>query len=318
MKLRDIYEKAVAAGMETDPRGKEEVERYLQARKKDFESLKDKDKEFFDQAALKNPYADSRILFGTGDEEVHSALVGIDMEAPEVLLANALSARGKKVDLVLAHHPEGRPYASLHEVMGMQSDILHRFGVPINVAEDLMEGRIKEVERRLMPQNHTRAVDAARLLDMPFMCLHTVADNHVSTYLQNLMDEKKPYLLGDIMDLLMEIPEYQEGARNGVAPKILLGSPKRKAGKIYVDMTGGTEGAKDIFQSMASSGIGTIIQMHLSDEHRKEAEKNHINVVIAGHISSDNLGLNLLFDKIFAGSDVQILECSGFRRVKRG
>ncbi len=38
-------------------------------------------------------------------------------------------------------------------------------------------------------------------------------------------------------------------------------------------MTGGTEGAKDIFQSMALSGINTIVAMHLSEEHRKEAEK---------------------------------------------
>ena len=34
--------------------------------------------------------------------------------------------------------------------------------------------------------------------------------------------------------------------------------------------------------------------MHISEEHRKEAEKSHLNVVVAGHISSDNLGLNLL------------------------
>jgi len=318
IKLRDLYKKAIATAIENDPRGKEAVQKHLDSKKKDFEGLKEKEKEFFDLESLENPYADTRILHGTGDEEVETALVGIDMEVPELLLADSLNTRGKKVDLVIAHHPEGRPYANLYEVMGMQADILGRFGVPINIAEDLMEGRIREVERRLSPVNHTRAVDAAKLLGIPFICLHTVADNMVSTYLQRLFEEKKPYTLNDLMDLLKEIPEYREGARNGAGPKLLLGSGKRQTGKIYVDMTGGTEGSKDIFQSMAASGISTIIQMHLGEEHRKEAEKNHINVVIAGHISSDNLGLNLLFDEVAKAGSFQILECSGFRRVSRG
>jgi hypothetical protein len=317
IKLRDLYKKAVSTGIENDPRGREAVQKYLEVKKKDYDALKDKDKEFFDTESLENPYADSRILNGTGEEEINTALIGVDIEVPELLLAHALNSKGRKIDLVIAHHPEGRPFANLYQVMGMQADILGRFGVPINIAEDLMEGRIREVERRLLPVNHTRAVDAARLLGLPFMCLHTVADNMVSTYLEKLFEDKKPYTLDDIMDLLMDIPEYRQGKMNGAGPKLLLGGGKRKAGKIYVDMTGGTEGSKDIFESMASSGIGTLIQMHLSDEHRKEAEKHHINVIIAGHISSDTLGLNLLFDQVQKAGSFEILECSGFKRIPR-
>jgi putative NIF3 family GTP cyclohydrolase 1 type 2 len=55
----------------------------------------------------------------------------------------------------------------------------------------------------------------------------------------------------------------------------------------------------------------------MSEEHRKEAEKNHLNVIIAGHISSDNLGLNLLLDETLKGSEVQILGCSGYKRTGR-
>jgi hypothetical protein len=68
---------------------------------------------------------------------------------------------------------------------------------------------------------------------------------------------------------------------------------------------------------MSQSGINTVVGMHFSDEHRKEAEKRHLNMVIAGHISSDNLGINLLLDEISRGEDVTFLECSGFRRVSR-
>lgn len=317
MTLKELYKKAVSTGIENDPRGKDAVLKELDARKKDFEKLKEEEKEFFDSETLENPYSDSRILNGSGEERIKSALVGIDIEVGELLLAENLRAKGKSVDLLVSHHPEGRAYANLYSVMQMQADILHRFGVPINVAEDLMDGRIKEVERKLMPVNHTRAVDAAKLLGLPFICLHTPADNMVATYLQRLFEEKKPYRISDVMEILKDIPEYRAASFNGAGPKILIGSKNRRAGKIFVDMTGGTEGSKEIFESLTAGGVNTIVAMHLGEEHRKEAEKNHLNVVIAGHIASDNVGLNLLLDELSRVSSLEIFECSGFKRVSR-
>ena len=317
MKLKDIYQKAIETGMHNDPRSSDGVMKDIEQKKKSYDELKPDEKDFFDMESLRNPYADSRILFGTGDEEIRTVLAGIDIEVGEVLLADSLRSKGKQVDLLLSHHPEGRAYANLYDVMRMQSDILNRFGVPINIAEDLMEGRIKEVERRLLPANHSRAVDAARLLGIPFLCLHTPADNMVANYLQRLFDEKKPYLISDVMSILKDIPEYKDAGLHTVGPSVFLGAKNRKAGKIFVDMTGGTEGSKEIFESLTTGGVSTIVAMHLSEEHRKEAEKNHLNVVIAGHISSDNLGLNLLLDEITRGNAIEILECSGFKRFSR-
>lgn len=317
MTLEELYKKAVSIGIENDPRGKDAVLKELDARKKDFGKLKEDEKEFFDSETLENPYSDSRILNGSGEEKIKSALVGIDMEVGEVLLAESLKAKGNGIDLLISHHPEGRAYANLYSVMQMQSDILHRFGVPINVAEDLMEGRIKEVERKLMPVNHTRAVDAAKLLGISFICFHTPADNMVTTYLQRLFDEQKPYRVSDVLEALRGIPEYRTASFDGAGPKILIGSKNRRAGKIFVDMTGGTEGSKEIFESLTAGGVNTIVAMHLSEDHRKEAEKNHLNVVIAGHIASDNVGINLLLDELSGDSSLEILECSGFKRVSR-
>jgi putative NIF3 family GTP cyclohydrolase 1 type 2 len=303
--------------MNNDPRGRDVIEKDMEQRKKSYDEIKPDEKEFFDMESLRNPYADSRILFGTGDEEIKTVIAGIDIEVGEVVLAESLRSKGKQVNLLLSHHPEGRAYANLYDVMRMQSDILNRFGVPINIAEDLMEGRIKEVERRLLPANHSRAVDAARLLGIPFLCLHTPADNMVANYLQRLFDEKKPYFISDVMSILKNIPEYKDAGLNTVGPSIFLGAKNRKAGKIFVDMTGGTEGSKEIFASLTTSGVSTIIAMHLSEEHRKEAEKHHLNVIIAGHISSDNFGLNLLLDEVTRGNSLEILECSGFKRFTR-
>ena len=317
MKLKKIYDTVVEKGIEADPRGRKTVLKSLDDAKKKYKDLKKEDKEFFDTEALTNPYADTRILHGTGNEDIGTALVGIDMEVGEILLADKLSSKGQKIDLVIAHHPEGRAYANFYEVMRMQADILNKFGVPINIAEGLLEGRIKEVERSLSPANHTRAADVASLLDIPFMCMHTPADNMVTGFLQKLFDKKAPDTLGDILKLLKKIPEYREAVKNNAGPKILLGSPERSAGKIFVDMTGGTGGSKDIFQSLVNSGVSTIVGMHLGEDHRKEAEKRHMNVVIAGHISSDNLGMNLMFDEVHKKGKLKILACSGFRRFSR-
>ncbi len=317
MKLRKLYEKAVQTGINNDPRGVKFVKRELKAREKDYKKLKGDERKYFDLESLSNPYTDSRILFGKGDEEIKGALVGIDVEGPEVMLAHALRERGEQIDLMIAHHPEGRAFATLYEVMKMQADILGRFGVSISTAENLMEQRMKDVERRLMPVNHTRAVDAARLLGIPFMCMHTLTDNMVATYLQGLFDREKPHRVSDIVDILNGIPEYREARKVGAGPRVVVGTDKRTAGRILVDMTGGTSGSKDIYASISQSGINTIVGMHISEEHRKEAEKHNVNVVIAGHISSDSLGMNLMLDELSREGALKVYECSGFKRISR-
>jgi putative NIF3 family GTP cyclohydrolase 1 type 2 len=318
MKLSSLYKKAISVGIENDPRGIDVVARELEDTKKRFEDMKPKEKDSFDMESLANPYSDSRLLAGSGDEEIRNIMVGIDIDVGEITLAEILRGKGRQIDLLLSHHPCGVAFGNLFSVMYMQAEILRTNGVPINIAEALTEGRMKEIERKLMPANHTRAVDAARLLNFPFMCMHTAADNMVALYLQRLFEEKKPYRLEDVLDLLRDIPEYKDAVKYNAGPKLLIGSEKRKAGKIFVDMTGGTEGAKDIFNSLSLTGVNTIVGMHMTEEHRKEAEQQHLNVIIAGHIASDNLGLNMLLDKTLAGEQINLVECSGFRRIARG
>lgn len=317
MKLQEFYDLAIQAGIDADPRGRAAVEAELRETQKLYDELKPGDKAAFDTEKLKNPYADSRILFGESGQDVRTILAGIDMETPEILLADRLKQKGTPIDLVLAHHPEGRAFANFYEVMKMQADILHRLGVPINVAESQLSSRIKEVERSLLPVNHTRPVDAARLLGVPIVCLHTPADNMVASYLQTLCERESPVRLKNVVELLKTIPEYQESIKNNAGPRILIGSEDQRTGKIFVDMTGGTSGSKDTLEKLAQSGVGTIVGMHMSEDHRKEAEKQHLHVVIAGHISSDALGLNLLLDAIERHKPCTVLACSGFKRFKR-
>ncbi len=316
MKIGEIYRLAVELGMEKDPRSKEKVEELLKKEQKKYDELKDDEKKDFDLESLNNPYSDTRILYGDPEREVKRVLAGIDMETAEVLLADRLRERGTAVDLIIAHHPEGKAVAALHRVMKLQEDVLAKFGVPINVAEGILASRISEVQRGLMPLNHNRAVDAARLLDIPMMCVHTPADNCVNDYLQRLFDEQKPETLNDVVKILKEIPEYSEAAKHSAGPTIVVGGKERRAGKIMVDMTGGTSGSENAYAKLATAGVGTVVVMHLTEKHRQEAEKNHVNVVVAGHMASDSLGLNLFLDQL-AARGVEILPCAGLIRCAR-
>ena len=317
MKLIDIYKTVVSFGMKMDPRGKDRVKKDLLRAKKEYDSLDKKDKEFYDDENLVNPYNDTRILFGKKDSQVKTILVGIDIEVGEVVLADRLRENGKKIDLLLSHHPEGAALAGFFNVMYMQVDILNRIGIPVNIAESLMSERIKEVERKVSPVNHMRAVDAARSLEIAFMTCHTPSDNCVTAYLQNLIDKKKPEVLGDIIDILRDIPEYKESAKQNSPPKIIRGTSSSKTGRVFVDMTGGTEGSRKIFKKLSQAGVSTLVSMHLSEEHFKKAQEEHMNVIIAGHIASDNLGLNLMLDELKKKAKFNILSCSGFRCFPR-
>ncbi len=316
MKLREIYQLVIELGKQADPRGESEVYAALADARREFESLPPKEQTYFDQETLSNPYSDTRILNGQGDEEISRLLTGIDMELGEVLLAQELSKSGQPIDLIFAHHPEGIALAGLAEVMKMQEEILHRFGVPIALAQGIMDERIAEVARGILPVNHNRAIDGARLLGFPFMNCHSPADNMVTTFLQKIFDAKAPRTVGDVMDLLLEQPEYQLAAKQKMGMRVVSGDKKRRAGRVFVDMTGGTGGSKEIFAHLAQKGIGTIVGMHISEKNLEQAKAHHVNVVIAGHIASDSLGMNLILDRI-ERQGVEILTCSGLMRVKR-
>jgi len=317
MKLDALYRKAVAAGVAKDPRGPEAVLRILEDERTRSAKLKDDERDGWEEDRLFNPYSDTRILAGDPATEVRKAAVGIDVDAAEVLLAHTLNRdRAAAIDLVIAHHPQGVALAQLPDVMRLQSDMLAAFGVNISVAEQLLDKRIDEVGRRVLPVNHDRAVDAARLLGLPMMCVHTPADNCVNTYLTALFAKQEPARLKDLIELLKGIPEYRAAVRRMAGPKIVSGSENARCGKISLEMTGGTEGAKTIYEQYAVSGVSTIVGMHISEEALENAKKAHLNIVLAGHISSDTLGLNLLFDEIEKGSPLEIVGVSGFVRTR--
>jgi putative NIF3 family GTP cyclohydrolase 1 type 2 len=318
MTIQQIYNLAIKMGIENDLRGKQTVMKKLKKEKEKFEELKEDEKEEFDQEYLTNPYSDTRILFGDPSKKIKRIMVGIDISVSDLLLAKELS-KDNPIDLVICHHPLGEALADLHSVMDLQIELLAKYGLPINIAEKITKQRISEVGRALSPGNFQRVVQAAKLLDIPLMCTHTIADNCVANFLEKVIRKSKGKLerVSDLIKILKNIPEYKEASKQKQGPTLFAGDKDNYCGKIVLtEITGGTNNSKDIYERMAHYGFGTIVGMHMKEDHKKEAEKAHINVVIAGHMSSDSLGMNLFLDEL-EKQKIQVLPCSGLIRIKR-
>ncbi len=301
-------------GIESDFRGQEGVKKFLKKKKEKYEKLSSEAKEDFDIDTLENPYLDSRILNISEDKEIKKILVGIDIGPAEILMAKEIGS----IDLIISHHPIGKALAHLADVMDLQCDVLNQYGVPINIAEGLMKKRISEVARGVNGINHQRTIDAARILKFNLINSHTPCDNLAANFLKKKIESNKEIeTVGDIIKILKEIPEYKEASKIGVGPKIFVGSSENRCGKIALtEITGGTEGSPKLYAKIAQAGIGTIIGMHISEENKKEAEEANLNVVIAGHMSSDSLGVNLFLDEI-EKKGIEIIPCSGLTRISR-
>lgn len=248
------------------------------------------------KAGLTELPADSGVIVPGND--VSKIFAGIDMAVPELLLAKQLGA-----DLVLSHHPQtGAPDIFFHRVLERQIDKMVAAGVPINKAQKALRERISKVERAQHSGNYDRVASAARLLDLPYMNLHLpvdiITENLVQSHLDQRLAGKPKAVLQDIIAALDEIPEYQRALTQ---PAIRVGSERDYAGKVLVLMAGGTNGGEQVFKAYFEAGVGTIICMHIPEDVRKAVSEQNIgNVIVAGHMASDSIGMNIVCNELAA------------------
>ncbi len=229
-------------------------------------------------------------------KDIKKVLIGVDMETPEIILGKELG-----VDLVISHHPNSdSARINFHNVMDRQIDKMVEYGVPINKAQKALAKRKAEVALSTHVSNYDRASSAARALNMPFMNIHLPADiigeNIVQNYLNDYTKDKPKVTCGNIVEALKDLDIYRDAV---AGPVIRVGSDDSYAGKVIVLFAGGTNGGVDVFKSYFEAGVGTIVCMHVPDGVRKAvAEQNIGNVIVAGHMASDSVGLNVIIEAL--------------------
>lgn len=249
---------------------------------------------------------DSGIIVEGND--IKKLIIGIDMETQELLLGKELG-----VDCVISHHPKsGHPVVDFAKVMDIQIDKMMEFGVPINRAQKALRKKIRSIDMGSHVSNYDRVGSAAKIMDMPYMNIHLPADIITEDYVQNFLDEKfkdnERKTVGDVLKTLKEMPEYE----NAIAgPVIRVGGESDFAGKIAVLMAGGTNGGADVYKSYFDAGVGTIVCMHVPEDVKKAVEEQNIgNVIVAGHMASDSIGLNKIIEA-WEKEGVEVIKMSG-------
>lgn len=241
-------------------------------------------------------------------ENIKKVAIGIDMELAEMMLARELG-----VDLVITHHPTGgSPRIDLHKVMDNQIDRMVQAGVPINKAQKALSEKKAEIQRGFHVSNYDRAVSAAKLLNMPFIGVHSPTDILAERKVQGVLDSKlgvnPKSTLQDVIDALETLPEYKKTLAK---PTIIVGSKNDYAGRVFVTMAGGTGGGINVAKAYFEAGIGTLVVMHMPEDVIKAIKEQNIgNVIIAGHMASDSVGINE-FANALENKGIEILRMSG-------
>jgi putative NIF3 family GTP cyclohydrolase 1 type 2 len=226
-------------------------------------------------------------------DNIKKVLMGVDMDTAELLLAKQLG-----YDCVVSHHPKNT-HPEMLDVLNDHIFKLEKLGVPRNKSQKALGEQKDTLSYGQHVSNSRRSESAAQLLNMPYISLHTPADLVGEAIVQKFLDEKfadKPDTkLSDIVDALEGINEYKNSSRK---PVIRVGSKESYAGKIYVLMSGLTGPGAAILKAYFDAGVGTLVMMHIPEKDAKELKEHGIgNVVIAGHMSSDSLGMNKIAQK---------------------
>ena len=321
MKLKKLFHRAVELGIDADPRGKKHIEKMLKRIKEKQAKLEGKEKEWCDEERTWNPYGDSRVINGTGEEDVTHLMVCIDGELQEMLLADRLRERGHRIDCVMIHHPEGRALADLDKVLPVQVDVYAQAGVSVNHSEGLLRPRMDRIWRAVHADNLFRSERAAELLGLPAFCCHTITDNLVWRFMEKTICKKQDSYdsLKDIVKAINEIPEYTWYAKKGNPTIIVHGSEGGRPGKLVAtEFTGGTNGPEELIEKQSHAGVGTILSMHFTEKEVEKAKEHHMNLIQCSHMASDAIGINLLLDQLQKEEKrLTTLDVSGFIRVKR-
>lgn len=224
--------------------------------------------------------------------EIRRILAGIDMESAEIVLGRRLG-----YDLVLTHHPvTGTMQANFYRASAYLGELLERAGAPVNAAQKVHEAMSEKQERSSHPTNYGRSADTAKVLGMPYMGLHNIADaiggKKLQAYLDEALEGSPNATLKDVCQILMSVPEYQKGM-NG--PEIVVGDENNLCGRVFVIFGGGPFAGSTYFKS----GVGTMICMHLPQEYQELYEREGLgNVIVCDHMASDSIGMNVILNAL--------------------
>lgn len=233
--------------------------------------------------------ADSAIY--TAGKNLKDALIGIDLDAPELLIARQLG-----FDLVISHHPKGGSSTlNFPEVLHRHIEMMIEHGVPKDVAEPAMAERIYDARCQAHIANYDHAPSFARLLKMAYMNIHLPLDEIGRKRMVASVKKLRPE--STVRELIERFQSDMSEFRNAQTQiEIRVGRPENKIGRVVVSHACGTNGGYPVAKAYFDHGIDTVIYIHCAGPDSRKLQQDFQskgkNLVVTGHIASDSLGIN--------------------------
>jgi hypothetical protein len=220
---------------------------------------------------------------------INHVLMGIDVGTAELFMARQLGYHA-----VIAHHPAG--YAGpFWDVYALHVGQMVAAGVPKDVAEQAVTARIEGFRAASQRENYDHIASVARLLEMPFLNIHSPLDEVGRRIMQRTVDEQlarnPDSTVADVRDALLTLPEYTAARTQMQNP---LGAWDAPAGKVVVSHGAYTNGGYPVARAYLTHGVQTICCIHfpLEDAQRLASEGVRGNILVMGHIAGDSVGIN--------------------------
>lgn len=209
-------------------------------------------------------------------------------------------------DAVIGHHPCG---VLLHqgEVYRRHIDLLANHGISRQKAMDALgESLDYEVRRtenlrfRMMyfesPNQTVLEVDAARILELPFMNVHNPLDETGRRILQERVDEaasrNSQWKLRDVLALIQELPEARRAKdQYGISPRIFIGEPDSLASKVVFVHGAKSAPSAEIVEFYWENGFKTLVVLHTELGNLERLTRGAGNLICTGHFLGDSIGI---------------------------
>lgn len=217
-------------------------------------------------------------------------------------------------DAVVGHHPCG-VLPKQGEVYRRHIDLLEKHGIPrekaMGALGESIESTVRRTENqrfRMMffesPNQTVLEVDAAKILDLPFMNVHNPLDETGRSILQAKIDEvasDNPHLkVQDALTLIEELPEARYAKdQYGISPGIFLGEPDSMASRVVFVHGAKTAPSAEIMNFYWENGLKTIVVLHATFETLETLRKeNRGNLICTGHFLGDSIGITPFINKL--------------------
>jgi len=210
-------------------------------------------------------------------------------------------------DAVVGHHPCGA-LPRQGEVYRRHIDLLVAHGVARERAMDSLAGVVETAVRRMAnrrfrmlyyesPNQTVLEVDAARMINLPFMNIHNPFDENGRRILQSKIDgvalKNLRWKLGDVLNLIEALPEARSAREKyGISPYIFIGGADSEASKVVFVHGALVAPDAEIVKFYWRNGFRTVIALHGDFENLERLRRqSEGNVIFTGHFLGDSLGM---------------------------